>query len=145
MKTEEIRPLAEMMREFGLTRLEVTEGNLKVLLESRPAPVAALISQPGLPQIPASAAQEAAPQPAQTASYREIKSPMVGVFYAAPTPESDPYVSVGGKIKKGDILCVIEAMKLMNELNSDQDGEIAEICAENGQIVEYGQTLFKLK
>jgi acetyl-CoA carboxylase biotin carboxyl carrier protein len=70
---------------------------------------------------------------------------MVGVFYTAPTPESEPYVKVGSTVKKGDVLCVIEAMKLMNEINSDQDGEIAEICAENGSVVEYGQTLFKLR
>jgi acetyl-CoA carboxylase biotin carboxyl carrier protein len=69
----------------------------------------------------------------------------VGVFYTSSSPESQPYIKVGSKVKKGDIVCIIEAMKLLNEINSDQDGEIAEICVDNGQVVEYGQTLFKLR
>lgn len=74
-----------------------------------------------------------------------IKSPMVGVFYAASSPESKPYVSVGQKVSKGDVLCIIEAMKLMNEITAEQSGTIAEVCVNNGDIVEYGQTLFKIK
>ena len=74
----------------------------------------------------------------------EVKSPMVGVFYAAPAPDAKPYVQVGDKVKKGDVLCIIEAMKLMNEIQADADGEIADICVQNGDLVEYGQTLFKI-
>jgi acetyl-CoA carboxylase biotin carboxyl carrier protein len=74
----------------------------------------------------------------------EVKSPMVGVFYQAPSPESEPFVKIGGRIKKGDVLCIIEAMKVMNEITADVDGELVDICAENGQIVEFGQTLFKV-
>ncbi|MBR2176661.1 MAG: acetyl-CoA carboxylase biotin carboxyl carrier protein [Clostridia bacterium] len=74
-----------------------------------------------------------------------VESPMVGVFYAAPSPDSDPYVSVGSKVNKGDVLCLIEAMKLMNEVTAEKSGEIAEICVENGQVVEYGQPLFRIK
>ncbi|NLG93138.1 MAG: acetyl-CoA carboxylase, biotin carboxyl carrier protein, partial [Clostridiales bacterium] len=73
------------------------------------------------------------------------KSPMVGVFYSAPSPDSEPYVQVGSKVKKGDTLCIIEAMKLLNEITADRDGEITEICAAAGQVVEYGQTLFRIK
>ena len=69
---------------------------------------------------------------------------MVGVFYQAPSPEADPYVHVGSKVKKGDVLCVIEAMKLLNEITADTDGEIVDVCVENGQLVEYGQVLFKI-
>ncbi|MCL1790109.1 MAG: acetyl-CoA carboxylase, biotin carboxyl carrier protein [Peptococcaceae bacterium] len=74
----------------------------------------------------------------------EVKSPLVGVFYSAVSPESDPFVSIGSKVKKGDVLCVIETMKLMNEIIAEQDGEIVDICVRNGDIAEYGQTLFKM-
>ena len=76
---------------------------------------------------------------------RLVTSPMVGVFYAAPSPDKDPYVTVGSKVQKGDVLCLIEAMKLMNEVTAEQSGEITDICVDNGQVVEYGQTLFKIK
>jgi acetyl-CoA carboxylase biotin carboxyl carrier protein len=75
---------------------------------------------------------------------KEIKSPMVGVFYAAPAPGEKPFVERGSKIKKGDVLCIIESMKLMNEVTSDYDGVIADICVLDGQAVEYSQVLFKV-
>ena len=74
-----------------------------------------------------------------------VESPMVGVFYAAPSPDSEPYVTVGSKVSKGDVLCLIEAMKLMNEVTAEKSGEITAVCAENGQVVEYGQPLFMIK
>jgi acetyl-CoA carboxylase biotin carboxyl carrier protein len=74
----------------------------------------------------------------------EVKSPLVGVFYAAPSPEAEPFVKVGDRIKKGEVLCVVEAMKLMNEITATHDGEIVDICITNGAVVEFGQTLFKL-
>lgn len=74
-----------------------------------------------------------------------VSSPMVGVFYAAPSPDSEPYVSVGTRVSKGDVLCLIEAMKLMNEVTAEKSGEITKICVENGQVVEYGQPLFMIK
>lgn len=70
--------------------------------------------------------------------------PLVGVFYAAPSPEDAPYVTVGTQVKKGDVLCLVEAMKLMNEITAEKDGTVTQICAENGQVVEYGQPLFYL-
>lgn len=74
----------------------------------------------------------------------EVKSPMVGIFYAASDPESPPYVQKGDKVKKGDTLCLIEAMKLMNEVVAERDGEVVDICVENGSLVEFGQVLFKI-
>lgn len=74
----------------------------------------------------------------------EVKSPMVGIFYAAPDPDSAPYVQKGDKVKKGDTLCLIEAMKLMNEVVAERDGEVVEVCVENGSLVEFGQTLFRI-
>ena len=69
---------------------------------------------------------------------------MVGVFYEAPSPEAQPYVQVGSQVKKGDVLCIIEAMKLMNEITAEQDGQIAEVCVQSGSVVEYGQPLFRI-
>jgi acetyl-CoA carboxylase biotin carboxyl carrier protein len=85
-------------------------------------------------------------QPAATAQPQgtAIPCPLVGVFYAAPSPEDAPFVTVGSTVKKGDVLCIVEAMKLMNEITAEKDGVITEICAENGAVVEYGQPLFYL-
>lgn len=147
MKLDEIRSLAGIMKDAGLTSLEVCEEGVKVRLEKKqPLP-------PAAPMFPVPPAAQAAPGaqatevPAAPAGekLREIRSPMVGVFYAAASPENEPYVKVGSAVKKGDVVCIIEAMKLLNEINADADGEIAEVCAENGQVVEYGQTLFRLR
>lgn len=149
MKLEEIRSLAQIMKDAGLTGLEISDKDLKIKLEkhlSVPPAVPAAAAVPG--GVPAALQENSAgiaAKPLDVPQYREIKSPMVGVFYSAPTPESESYVKVGSTVKKGDIICVIEAMKLLNEINSDQEGEIAEVCAENGTVVEYGQTLFKLR
>ena len=78
-------------------------------------------------------------------NYNIVKSPMVGTFYLKPSPTSNPYVEVGKKVKKGDVLCIIEAMKLMNEIESEFDGEIIEILVKDGESVEYGKPLFKIK
>ena len=77
--------------------------------------------------------------------YKIIKSPMVGTFYASSSPDKDPYVKVGDKVKKGQVVCIVEAMKLMNEIESEFDGEIVEICVNNQDMVEYGTPLFKVK
>ena len=82
---------------------------------------------------------------APTTEGTPVESPMVGVFYAAPSPDSEPYVSVGSSVNKGDVLCLIEAMKLMNEVTAEKSGVITEVCVENGQVVEYGQPLFRIK
>ena len=79
------------------------------------------------------------------ANLHNINSPMLGVFYSSPSPESEPFVKVGDKVKKGDVLCIIEAMKLMNEIASEREGVVEEICVSNGDIVEYGKTMFKIK
>lgn len=77
--------------------------------------------------------------------YNVVKSPMVGTFYASSSPKEAPFVKVGDKVKKGDVLCIVEAMKLMNEIESEFDGEVVEICVKNEQLVEYGMPLFKIK
>ena len=77
--------------------------------------------------------------------YKIVKSPMVGTFYSKSSPNATPYVQVGSRVKKGDILCIVEAMKLMNEIESEFDGEIVEICVKDGEMVDYGKPLFKIK
>ena len=134
MDEANIRKYARLMRELELTGLEITEGNTVVRLE-RGASSAAVPSQViPLPE-----------QKAEEPKGEVIRSPMVGVFYAAPAENAAPYVAVGDRVKQGDTLCIIEAMKLMNEITAEKDGVIAEVCAGNGQVVEYGTPLFRLE
>ncbi|MGI6174149.1 MAG: acetyl-CoA carboxylase biotin carboxyl carrier protein [Christensenellales bacterium] len=140
MKEADIRKYAELMKELGLTGIEITEENSKLRLERCAVSVSAKEAVYSAPA-PASSAQ---PAP-QSADYVSVKSPIVGVFYTAPAENADPYVSVGDSVKKGQTLCIVEAMKLMNEIHAEQDGVISEICASNGQVVEYGTELFRIK
>ena len=145
MNESNIRKYAELMKELGLTALEINESTGNVSLERTPAPAAA-VSAPSAP-VPAPApAQSAAPvEPNPAGDVIRVKSPMVGVFYAAPAENAEPFVKVGDKVSKGQTLCIVEAMKLMNELPAEQEGIITEICVENGQVVDYGMTLFEMK
>ena len=143
MKIEDIRALAEIMAETGLTALRVTEGDLDLRLERQSA--VTVVSQGAPAPVPAVSQPVPAPEAAPAAdNLKEVRSPMVGTFYSAPSPESEPYVQIGSRVKKGDVLCVIEAMKLLNEITAETDGEIADICVINGQAVEFGQVLFKI-
>ena len=147
MNIKQIRELAQIAAENGLSAIEIAEGENRVRIEravSAPAAIPTVVSMP--------MAAPAAPAPAPAAEEtnvdynrtREIKSPMVGVFYAAPSPDAKPFVEVGSKVKKGDVVCIVEAMKLMNEITAEFDGEVVDVCVHNGDVVEYGQTLFKL-
>ncbi len=141
MKTKFIESLADILNEKGLTAVEVWEGETKIRLEKNLYVRAETASAPFVHETTASCERKVT----STDSYTEIKSPMVGVFYTSPTPDAKPFVNVGDNVKKGDVLCIIEAMKLMNEITSECDGEIAEVCVGNGDVVEYSQVLFKLK
>mgnify|MGYP001348638934 FL=1 len=158
MNIQDIKELAKIMQETGITSLHLTEGALDISMErntAAPAPavqpvaVQTPVTAP-VPEVSATAAEPAAVEPQAVGTtidfnhITEVKSPMVGVFYAAPSPDAQPYVQVGSKVKKGDVLCIIEAMKLMNEITAEQDGEIVDICVQSGQVVEYSQTLFKI-
>lgn len=156
---EEIKELINTLDNSSLTNLEIKgENGEKLVLnkenkkEITVAPaLQSVIPQAAAPAPQAVAAVEPTPAaaPAETKpaedNYRVITSPMVGVFYTSPSPEADAYVSVGQTVKNGDIVCIIEAMKLMNEIPSTESGTIAEVCVSNGDIVEYGQPLFKIK
>lgn len=143
MNDAEIRKYANLMRELGLTGLEITENDRVVRLERAPAPAAPVRETVAAPAAPAAAPAPAAP--AAAAEGVEITSPMVGVFYAAPAENAEPFVKVGDRVTRGQTLCIVEAMKLMNEIMAEMDGEIVEICAENGQVVDYGCPLFRIK
>lgn len=139
MNESDIRKYAELMKELGLTGLEVTQDNQKVRLECYTA------SAPHEATYVAPSAQAAQNPAVESKDHISVKSPIVGVFYAAPAENAAPYVVVGDSVKKGQILCIVEAMKLMNEITAEEDGVISEICVTNGQVVEYGTELFRIK
>lgn len=141
MKEADIRKYAEIMKELGLTKLEITEENSKVRLE-RYVPSSVKESVYSVSDFVGGT--QLVPE-AKDYNYISVKSPIVGVFYSAAAENAAPYVSVGDKVKKGQTLCIVEAMKLMNEIASEEDGVISEICVTNGQIVEYGTELFRIK
>ena len=147
MELEKIASLSQILNDGGLTLLEVEEGNLRIRLEKNSttvitaapstAPAGAVVNPENITSPVAAAPKEAAG--------KAILSPMVGVFYQAASPTSEPFVAVGKRVAKGDVLCIIEAMKLMNEIESEFDGEITEILVQDGETVEYGKPLFKIK
>lgn len=145
MEIKTIEAISKIMAENGLTSFELEEKGIKLKLERKQEFVTASpvnITAPAVPQA-VNTVSETTAEPAE--KLNEVKSPTVGVFYTSPSPDSDAYVRVGSQVKKGDVLCIIEAMKLMNEITSEFDGEIVEICAGNGQVVEYGQPLFRVR
>ncbi len=138
MEEASIRKYAQLMKELDLTGLEVKENDVTVRLERTGAQEAAVRVSP----LPAAPAAKSAPSEAP--SGESVLSPMVGVFYAASAENAEPYVTVGDRVEKGDTLCIIEAMKLMNEITAERGGVVTEICARNGQVVEYGTPLFRI-
>ncbi len=139
MKETDIRKYAKLMKELELTGLEITEENNKVRLERF------------IPS-PAQEAVYSAKKPIDTVQtldgskdYISVKSPVVGIFYAAPAENADLYVSIGDTVKKGQTLCIVEAMKMMNEITAEEEGVISKICVTDGQVVEYGTELFRIK
>lgn len=142
MNEKDIRKYAELMKELELSALEINEKDGTVRLER--AAVVQSFTAPAA-AAPAPAPVQAPAAPAADAGEIVVRSPMVGVFYAAPSESSEPFVKVGDKVTKGATLCIVEAMKLMNELPAEQDGIITEVCVQNGQVVDYGCELFKMK
>ena len=159
MNLENVRALADILCAKGLSAIEVGEGENRIRIEketnatsvpsqSAASPIKAQ-AQPkqdeiAAPAIPGDANREDDNQTGGHMDLIEVKSPLVGVYYAAPSPDAETFVSIGSKVKKGDVLCIIEAMKLMNEITAEQDGEIIDICVKNGDIAEFGQVLFKM-
>lgn len=140
---EQIRQLIELLRGTEVSELEIErEGlRLRITLQGQRALTRTVQTE----EASSLAAEERVPQEEAPSGLHPIKSPIVGTFYRAPSPDADPFVEVGSKVKKGDVLCIIEAMKLMNEIESDIDGTVEKIMVENGQPVEYGQVLFLIR
>ena len=152
--TEQIKELIKVLEESSLSVLEIVEKDgSKIRLEkAQPAqqivntiPVANGVAAPApIPTAPVESAPAVTSAPVADSS-KTIDAPIVGVFYAASAPGKAPYVSTGKKVKKGDVVCIIEAMKCMNEIQSEFDGEVTEVLVNDGDLVEYGQPLFRVK
>jgi len=148
MDLRKLKKLIDLVQESGIAELEITEGEEKVKIVkgghvsvSAAAPVQVAAAEPRAP-----AAVAAAPAPEAPAGQEGhvVKAPMVGTFYRSPSPDAKAFVEVGQAVKEGDTICIIEAMKLMNEIEADAGGTVKAILVENGQPVEYGQPLFIL-
>ena len=145
MDLRKLKTLIDLVQQSGIAELEITEGEERVRISrgATAAPVAAAPPVTLVPFAPAdtsTAAPAAAGEPAATEGH-VLKSPMVGTFYRAAAPGSNPFVELGQAVKTGDIVCIIEAMKLLNEIEADRDGIVKTILIDNGQPVEYGQPL----
>lgn len=155
-----LRGLIEAVDGSGIDSLEISRGGTRIRIAKTPppapvsasaAPARAAVEYAVPAAAPAASAPAAAPSggapapAAATSNLVEIKSPMVGTFYRSPAPEAPSYVEAGTRVGKGQTLCILEAMKLMNELESDYSGVIREICVENAEPVEYGQVLFRIE
>ena len=163
-KLQELRELVEFLKANGIAQFEMEQEDLKIALTFEgAAPVGGGVDMAQLAQLmaarpaaptaaPVAAAPVAAPAAAAAPAVADpyagahiVKSPIVGTFYAAPSPDADPFVSVGDRLEDGKVLCNVEAMKLINEIESDASGEIVAVLAKPGQPVEYGQPLFAIK
>jgi acetyl-CoA carboxylase biotin carboxyl carrier protein len=153
LSLKEIRDLIDLVTERGLAGLEIERAGFRLRIDGRrnvseaPAPMSAVaIPVAAAPQAPrpvAAGTEAAAPAPEE--NVHVITSPIVGTFYRSPSPEADPFAQVGERIAKGKILCIIESMKLMNEIESDVEGEVVAVYPRNGQPVEYGEKLFAIR
>ena len=138
---EKVKELIELMKENDLVELEIEDGKNKIALK-RPG-----AGGPVMTQVPMAAAPAAGQAPAEEAKddgLVEIVSPMVGTFYSAPSPDSDPFVEVGSKVSADTVICIIEAMKVMNEIKAETSGTITEILCKTGEAIEFGQAIFKV-
>ena len=154
MDLRKLKTLIDLVAESGISELEVTEAEGKVRIVKTPPPApapvyaapAAVVAAPTAPAVAADIADAAAAAIAagspEIAAGHVVKSPMVGTFYRSPSPGSKSFVELGQSVKEGETLCIIEAMKLLNEIESDASGEVKQILVDNGQAVEFGQPLF---
>ena len=151
MDLRKLKKLIDLVQESGIGEIEITEGEEKVRISRQGSGGPPMMMAPGMqpmmgyappPAAPAPAAAPAAPAEPQG---HQLKSPMVGTFYRAPSPGAPAFIEVGQSVTKGQTLCIIEAMKLLNEIESDATGTVKAILVENGQPVEYGQALFLIE
>lgn len=152
MDLKEIQELAKLMEERRLSSLEIVDGDFQLRLdrESGNTPAVSWEAKPTgvrtepVPTVIPEAEKADGDAAVDFNELTELKSPMVGTVYLSPSPGGKPFVQVGDRVQKGQVLCILEAMKLMNEYTAPQDGKIADICVMDGQLAEYGQCLFKI-
>lgn len=156
MDSKRLAEIADVMEDRGLTRVRVEEPDgtaveLERASAARPVAVpmpmpSAMAAQVAAPTVAPAAPEPAAQAPAAASEPKgtEVTAPMVGVFYAAPAPGDEPFVHVGSKVKAGETLCIIEAMKVLNEVTAEADGEVLEICVADGDLVEFGSCLMRI-
>ena len=149
MNLKELKELIDLIQKSEVAEIEFEKAGVRVRIKKQyataippPPPVETSSAPPVAVETPSP--QPAQPAPAEQSGLFTLTSPVVGTFYRSASPDTEPYVEVGSIVKKGQILCVIEAMKLMNEIESEFDGKIVEILAENAQPVEYGEPLFRI-
>ena len=149
MDLRKLKTLIDLVQNSGISELEITEGEERIRIAKHLSapPATTMVSMPAIAAAPAPVAAASAPAPVVDTTPAQpeghvIKAPMVGTFYRASSPDAAPFVEVGQSVKAGDTLCVIEAMKLMNEIEADIAGVVKSIQVENGQAVEYGQPMF---
>ena len=149
MNLEEIKRILEMAREHGLSEFELEQQGIRLRIRrdgASPVPDAVVVKPDAVPAL--APAEPSAPPEREAGDSLEltiVKSPIVGMFYRAPDPSARPFVEVGDTVRRGQVLCIIEAMKLMNEIDSEHDGEIVSVFVENGQPVQYGERLFAVR
>lgn len=155
LKFEEICELIRLVGSTGVGRVEIEHGGARIQVEGRPQPQVVVASaggaepagapQVGLPSSPAFEGMGAEEDASAAADQHLVASPIVGTFYRAPNPEADPFVKVGDEVRVGQVLCIVEAMKLMNEIESDADGTVVKVHVDDAEPVEYGQSLFTIR
>jgi acetyl-CoA carboxylase biotin carboxyl carrier protein len=162
MNIDELKQILDIVREHGISEFELERGDVKLRIKknglgltsevvsrlpgaSVPAPAPGSPAPAAPPAWPVAAPAQAPGDLEEGVELAIVKSPIVGTFYRAPEAGARPFVEVGAMVRKGQVLCIIEAMKLMNEINSEYDGEVAVVYAENGQAVQYGERLFAIK
>ncbi len=153
MDIRKVKKLIELLEESGIAEIEISEGEESVRISRYPQGMTVTqgvplpVTAPAMAAAPAAPAAAAAPAPTPEgpAPDKTITAPMVGTFYASPAPGAKSFVQVGDEVKVGQVLCIIEAMKMMNQIESEKDGRIASVLARNGEPVEFGQPLFVLE
>ena len=143
-----IEALAKIVKDNDLGRIKVSIDELDIVIEGKKCPPMPPVAMPAMPAPVAAAAApaaEAAPAAPVVESGNIVTSPIIGTFYAAPSPDKPPFVKVGDTVNAGDVVCIIESMKLMNEINCEFSGRVAEIYVNNGEAVEYGQKLMRIE
>jgi acetyl-CoA carboxylase biotin carboxyl carrier protein len=149
MDIRKVKKLIELLEESGISEIEISEGEESVRISRYPKPGTVTMTQAPLSAPPAAAAVAAAPAAAAAgpppSRGQQVTAPMVGTFYGGPAPGSKPFVEIGTEVKPGDTLCVIEAMKMMNQIESELAGRVVSVLVENGSPVEFGQPLFVIE